>query len=145
MARYYLVTLLFFLSLTGPALCQISGLEYKYRRRLIELFHRLDTDADGKLSSRELGKYPRFRNLDRNRDGEILLTDLGDYNTLFVGERLRRAFLSADLNYDLRLNRNEAKIFPRLYQQFRRFDRNHNGYISLEEMILLRQILGPFR
>jgi len=72
----------------------------RHRQRMLELFHRLDEDGDGRLNSQEVVGYPRLRQLDRDGDGLLLLKDIAPLHEPFLGERLLLAFRSADLNGD---------------------------------------------
>lgn len=117
----------------------------RHRQRMLELFHRLDHDGDGRLNSQEVGGYPRLRQLDRDGDGVLLLKDIAPLHEPFLGERLLHAFRSADYNGDGLLTPQECAALPGLQSRFARFDRNADGLISMEELMHFRRSLSPRR
>ena len=82
MVSLLLLLLIFWGSFASPGSCQNPNKNEvnDYRRRLWELFHRLDHDGDGKLQPDDLRKYPRLRSLDQNGDGQVLIKDLPSLN-----------------------------------------------------------------
>ncbi len=91
MVRLLLLLLIFWGSFASPGSCQNPNKNEvnDYRRRLWELFHRLDHDGDGKLQPDDLRKYPRLRSLDQNGDGQVLIKDLPSLNDGPLGERIQ--------------------------------------------------------
>ena len=147
MVRLLLLLLIFWGSFASPGSCQNPNKNEvnDYRRRLWELFHRLDRDGDGKLQPDDLRKYPRLRSLDQNGDGQVLIKDLPSLNDGPLGERIQNAFRFADRDGDNQLDAEEAKSLPGLYSRFKMFDKNLNGKISIQELLLLHHSLGPGR
>ena len=147
MVRLLLLLLIFWGSFASPGSCQNPNKNEvnDYRRRLWELFHRLDHDGDGKLHSDDLRKYPRLRSLDQNGDGQVLIKDLPSLNDGPLGERIQNAFRFADRDGDNQLDAEEAKSLPGLYSRFKMFDKNLNGKISIQELLWLHHSLGPGR
>lgn len=155
MVRFLLLLLIFWGSFASPGSCQNPNQNpYQnpnknevndYRRRLWELFHRLDHDGDGKLQPDDLRKYPRLRSLDQNGDGQVLIKDLPSLNDGPLGERIQNAFRFADRDGDNQLDAEEAKSLPGIYSRFKMFDKNLNGKISIQELLWLHHSLGPGR
>ena len=147
MVRLLLLLLIFWGSFASPGSCQNPNKNEvnDYRRRLWELFHRLDRDGDGKLQPDDLRKYPRLRSLDQNGDGQVLIKDLPSLNDGPLGERIQNAFRFADRDGDNQLDAEEAKSLPGLYSRFKMFDKNLNGKISIQELLWLHHSLGPGR
>ena len=147
MVRLLLLLLIFCGSFASPGSCQNPNKNEvnDYRRRLWELFHRLDRDGDGKLQPDDLRKYPRLRSLDQNGDGQVLIKDLPSLNDGPLGERIQNAFRFADRDGDNQLDAEEAKSLPGLYSRFKMFDKNLNGKISIQELLWLHHSLGPGR
>lgn len=147
MVRLLLLLLIFWGSFASPGSCQNPNKNEvsDYRRRLWELFHRLDRDGDGKLQPDDLRKYPRLRSLDQNGDGQVLIKDLPSLNDGPLGERIQNAFRFADRDGDNQLDAEEAKSLPGLSSRFKMFDKNLNGKISIQELLWLHHSLGPGR
>ena len=128
-----------------PAGAQDPAAIQRHRQRMLELFHSLDLDGDGRLSTKDVGSHPRQRNLDRDGDGVLLLKDIAPMQEPFLGERLLQAFRSADLNRDGLLSLAECQALPGLQSRFARFDRNGDGRISMQELTHFRSSLAPRR
>ena len=98
MVRFLLLLLRFWGSFASPGSCQNPNKNEvnDYRRRLWELFHRLDHDGDGKLKPDDLRKYPRLRSLDQNGDGKVLINDHPHNNDGLLGELIQKALRFAD-------------------------------------------------
>ena len=140
-----LVLLLLVLALALPAAAQDPAAMQDHRRRMLELFHRLDRDGDGKLQPADLQGYPRLRSLDRNGDGQVELREVAPVGEPFLGERLLQVFRAADRNGDGLLSLEETSLLPGIRDHFGRFDRNADGFVSLEELMLFRRSLAPKR
>ena len=138
MHRKLLPLLLLLLAATTPALAQDPQAVQRHRQRMLELFHRLDHDNDG-------GLHPSMRNLDRDGDGILLLRDITPPGAPFIGERLLQAFRRSDRNGDGLLSRAESQVLPGLSHRFEHFDRNRDGYVSVQELMAMRQSLSPRR
>ena len=145
MARKLLPLLLLLLAASTPVLAQDPQAVQRHRQRMLELFHRLDHDKDGRLYLREAGLHPSMRNLDRDGDGVLLLRDITPPGAPFIGERLLQAFRRADRNGDGLLNKPESLALPGLSSRFEHFDRNRDGYVSVQELMAMRQALSPRR
>ena len=76
MDRKLLPLLLLLLAANTPVLAQDPQAVQRHRQRMLELFHRLDHDNDGRLYLQEAGLHPSMRNLDRDGDGVLLLRDI---------------------------------------------------------------------
>ena len=63
------LSLLMLLLAVIPAGAQDPAAIQRHRQRMLELFHSLDLDGDGRLSTKDVGPHPRLRNLDRDGDG----------------------------------------------------------------------------
>lgn len=128
-----------------PAVAQDPGVMQEHRRRMRDLFHRLDADGDGRVPLGDrLGTF-RLKGLDRDGDGQVELRELPPPSEPFLGERLLEAFRRADRNGDGQLSLEESMALPRLHQRFQRFDRNGDGMITLEELLQFRRSLAPRR
>lgn len=128
-----------------PAMAQDPGVMQEHRRRMRALFHRLDTDGDGRVPLGERLGTSRLKGLDRDGDGQVELRELPPASEPFLGERLLEAFRRADRNGDGLLSLEESQALPRLHQRFLRFDRNGDGVITLEELLQFRRSLAPRR
>lgn len=142
--RLCLLSLLL-LAWTLPASAQDPGVMQEHRRRMRELFHRLDADGDGRVPLGDRLGNSRLRGLDRDGDGQVELRELPPLSEPFLGERLLEAFRRADRNGDGLLSHEESGILPRLHERFLRFDRNGDGVITLEELLQFRRSLAPRR
>ncbi|MFW6730141.1 MAG: EF-hand domain-containing protein [Synechococcus sp.] len=128
-----------------PAGAQDPGVMQEHRRRMRDLFHRLDTDGDGRVPVGERLGTSRLKGLDRDGNGQVELRELPPPSEPFLGERLLEAFRRADRNGDGLLSLDEATALPRLHERFLRFDRNGDGVITLEELLQFRRSLAPRR
>ena len=147
MARFLLLPLLLvaWLLPLAPAQAQDPAAMQDHRRRMLELFRRLDHDGDGRLKTEDVRDFPRLRNLVRNGDGQLLIQDVAPMGEPFLGERLMQAFRAADRNGDGQLSVEESVQLPGLHSRFGRFDRNGDGLISIEELLWFRRSLAPRR
>ena len=144
MPRLVLLLLLLLLAAV-PVGAQDPAAIQRHRQRMLELFHSLDQDGDGRLSTTDVGSHPRLRSLDRDGDGVLLLKDIAPMQEPFLGERLLQAFRSADRNSDGMLSLAECQVLPGLQSRFARFDRNGDGRISMQELTHFRSSLAPRR
>jgi len=145
MDRKLLPLLLLLLAANTPVLAQDPQAVQRHRQRMLELFHRLDHDNDGRLYLQEAGLHPSMRNLDRDGDGVLLLRDITPPGAPFIGERLLQAVRRSDRNGDGLLSKAESKVLPGLSHRFEHFDRNRDGYVSVQELMAMRQSLSPRR
>jgi hypothetical protein len=94
-------------------------------------FDRLDRNNDGRLSLAEWqGPRDLFERLDLNRDGFLTRDELRQHRG-DGGDRLDRFFRTADANGDGRLSRSE---WPGDLARFDRLDRNHDGFLTRDEL-----------
>ncbi|MFZ4565210.1 MAG: EF-hand domain-containing protein [Prochlorococcaceae cyanobacterium] len=128
-----------------PAVAQDPGVMQEHWRRMRELFHRLDTDGDGRVPLGDRLGTSRLKGLDRDGDGQVELRELPPPSEPFLGERLLEAFRRADRNGDGQLSVEESTALPRLHERFLRFDRNADGVITVEELLQFRRSLAPRR
>ena len=116
-----------------------------YSTRMESLFIRLDVNGDGRLDASEVqGRRALIRVLKRqNNRSYLLLKDLRLQDSSPSGPRLKRYFLQADRDGNLRLDRQEAKRIPWISRNFNALDGDRDGSVTLEELWKHQRSLAP--
>ena len=128
----------------SPALANPRHVQI-YGRRMEALFIRMDVNGDGRLESGEVRGRPYFeRRLQRpDSRGYLLLEDLRPMTPHPSGQRLQKRFHQADRNGDGRIDRGECRSLPWLSRNFKSFDLDSDGALTLEELWTVQRSLAP--
>ena len=102
-------------------------------RRMARLMERFDTNADGKLTQKELNESRRalLAKFDTNKDGKLTLKEFEGLWLEFMQRRMVRSFQRLDVDGDSTVTLDEyLKPFARIVE---RFDRNEDGALSRDD------------
>ena len=109
--------------------------------RMEQAFKKADTDNDGTLTRDEAKALPRvaknFDQIDTDKDGTVSLDEIyasAKKVAKEMEERDKARFDAADKDHDGTLDREEAKAFPRILQNFDKIDANKDGKVSQDEI-----------
>lgn len=130
---------------TTPALAAHSGVSQKeVVNKFVRVFDRLDRDGNGKLSRKALRRLENRGGRHNNRPRARVVFGDENFRIAFgtgiggrhggsstLGPINSRSFHTYDLNRDGVIRRKELRRAVRI--QFRRADRNNNGYLSRKE------------
>jgi Ca2+-binding EF-hand superfamily protein len=109
--------------------------------KLEQAFKKADKDNDGSLDREEAKALPRvaknFDKIDADKSGTVTLAEIhaaGNQAAKQIEEQDRARFQAADKDHDGTLDREEAKVFPRIAKNFDKIDADKSGTISQEEI-----------
>jgi Ca2+-binding EF-hand superfamily protein len=104
------------------------------RRRITQMFGRLDINNDGKVTLDEflINREKLFNRLDANNDGSVARFELSAANTRFA-QKLMENFALVDANQDQILSKEEFLAASR--RKFIHLDQNRDGHLSQDELI----------
>jgi Ca2+-binding EF-hand superfamily protein len=102
-------------------------------RRSARLMERFDTNADGKLTQKELNdsRSAMLAKYDANKDGKLSLKEFEGLWLEFTQRRMVRSFQRLDVDGDASVTLDEyLKPFAKIVE---RLDRNEDGALSRED------------
>jgi len=109
--------------------------------KMEEMFKNADKDNDGTLTRDEAKALPRvaknFDRIDTDKDGTVSIEEIyasAKKVAKEIEEQDKARFDAADKDHDGTLDRDEAKTFPRISQNFDKIDANKDGKVSQAEI-----------
>ncbi len=103
-----------------------------------KMFKEVDTNGDGAISKTEFNAFQarHFKRMDANGDGKITRDEMEAWHKKRMEKgttHLDKRFNAADANHDGGLNREEAKVMPKLSMYFDEVDANKDGKVTRQE------------
>jgi Ca2+-binding EF-hand superfamily protein len=106
-----------------------------------QAFKKADKDHDGSLDREEAKALPRvaknFDQIDTDKSGTVTLAEIyasAKKVAREMEERNKAKFDAADKDHDGTLDREEAKVFPRIAKNFDQIDADKDGTLSPDEI-----------
>lgn len=115
----------------------VVGFSAEPGQKLQQAFKAADKDNDGSLDRNEAKVFPRvaknFDQIDTDKSGTVTLDEI--YASMKkVAQNMQAKFQAADKDKDGTLDRNEAKVFPRVAKNFDQIDADKDGTVSQDEI-----------
>jgi Ca2+-binding EF-hand superfamily protein len=110
-------------------------------KKMEQAFKKADKDHDGSLDREEAKALPRvaknFDQIDTDKSGTVTLAEIyasAKKIAKQMQEHDKAKFDAADKDHDGTLDREEAKVFPRISKNFDKIDADKDGTVSPDEI-----------